>query len=178
VVSQLKVNEIIKQSGSSITIGVDGDTLSGPFTNTPSFLASLSSNQTISNNTNTKIELDTVDYDTDSAFDNSTNYRFTVPSGKAGKYWLGAKLMFYNTATALNMAIIYIKKNGTQALYLREQAGSIWMQKGINVSGVLDLSVGDAITVDVYISHSSGTTTVFGSAANGESTFSGYKLII
>ena len=38
MVSQLKVNEIIKQSGSSITIGESGDTVSGPFTNLPAFL--------------------------------------------------------------------------------------------------------------------------------------------
>ena len=41
MVSQLKVNEIIKQSGSSITIGEAGDTVSGPFTNTPNFQAEM-----------------------------------------------------------------------------------------------------------------------------------------
>ena len=74
-------------------------------------------------------------------------------------------------------SIIYIKKNGSQILYLREQADSnIWYQKGINVSGIVDLAVGDAITVDVYISHSSGTTTV-STGGEGESIFTGYKII-
>ena len=85
--------------------------------------------------------------------------------------------MFYNTAGNLNMAIIYIKKNGNQILYSREQADSnVWYQKGINVSGLVDLAAGDAITVDVYIDHSSGTTTV-ATGGEGESIFTGYKII-
>ena len=90
--SQLKVNEIIKQSGSSITIGVDGDTVSGPFTNVPAFAAKMSAAQSISNDTSTKIAYNSEVYDTDSAYDPSSNYRFTVPSGKAGKYFIGASI--------------------------------------------------------------------------------------
>ena len=53
MVSQLKVNEIIKQSGSSITIGEAGDTITLPSTstltnfpeNTPVFQAMLTSDQ-------------------------------------------------------------------------------------------------------------------------------------
>ena len=51
--SQIKVNEIIKQSGSSITIGESGDTINlagatyAVAANTPSFYAYLGSNQTI-----------------------------------------------------------------------------------------------------------------------------------
>ena len=85
MVSQLKVNEIIKQSGSSITIGEAGDTVSGPFTNKPAFSAYLSSAQTISGSTWTKVAFDGEYFDTDSAFDTSNN-RFTVPSNLAGKY--------------------------------------------------------------------------------------------
>ena len=93
MVSQIKVNEIIKQSGSSITIGESGDTITLPSTatltnfpdNTPMFHAYMSGNQSISNSSNTKIAFDSERIDTDSAFDTS-NYRFTVPSGGAGKY--------------------------------------------------------------------------------------------
>jgi len=65
VVSQLKVNEIIKQSGSTLTIGQDGDTVSGPFTNTPAFKVDMASNQTLSSGTWTKMNLDNEGYDTD-----------------------------------------------------------------------------------------------------------------
>ena len=85
MVSQLKVNEIIKQSGSSITIGEDGDTLSGPFTNTPAF-GVYGNGTSVGDNSYTKIEFQNEAYDTNSAFD-TTNSRFTVPTGKAGYYW-------------------------------------------------------------------------------------------
>ena len=95
MVSQLKVNEIIKQSGSSITIGEAGDTVSGPFTNTPAFLMKLSTNQTISNETTTIAAFNTVVFDTNTAFDTS-NYRFTVPANNAGKYIFSAKAGYTN----------------------------------------------------------------------------------
>jgi len=184
----LFVDKVDPQSGTSLEIGSSGDTITIPSgatitnngtqtgfggTNTPAFITYKNGAQTIADATTTNVTL-TETYDSDGAFSSST---FTVPSGKAGKYWLGAKLMFYNTAGDLNMAIIYIKKNGSQILYLREQADSnIWYQKGINVSGIVDLAVGDAITVDVYIDHSSGTTTV-STGGEGESIFTGYKII-
>tara|TARA_R100000655_G_scaffold34662_1_gene67423 strand:- start:40 stop:552 length:513 start_codon:yes stop_codon:yes gene_type:complete len=140
--------------------------------NTPAFMAYNGADQTIANTTVTQITF-TESYDSDSAFASNT---FTVPSGKAGKYWIGANLMFYNTAGDLNMAIVYVQKNGSQALYIREQADSnIWYQKGIHVFGTLDLAVNDAITVSVYIQQGSGTTTVNDGAS--ESFFHGYKII-
>ena len=83
MVSQIKVNEIIKQSGSSITIGESGTTISIPSgatiansgtatgfggDSTPAFFAYASSNQDISDDTATKVTLGTEVFDTDSAF--------------------------------------------------------------------------------------------------------------
>ena len=59
--------------------------------NTPNFLARLTSHQTISDDTMTKVQFNTVVYDSDNAYDNSTNYRFQVPS--SGKYF------YYSTLT-------------------------------------------------------------------------------
>ena len=142
--------------------------------NTPAFMAYKNGSQTISDTTTTNVTFAEA-YDSNNAFASNT---FTVPSGEAGKYFINASLMFYNNSTDLKMAIVYVKKNGNQVLYIREQAGSnIWSQKGINVTGILDLAVGDAITVDVYIDHTGGTT-VLNTGAEGESIFQGYKLIL
>ena len=55
--------------------------------NTPAFVAKLSANMTDqAADTTVKIQYNTEVFDTDNAYDNSTNYRFTVPSGKGGKY--------------------------------------------------------------------------------------------
>ena len=54
-------------------------------TNTPAFEAFLSSSTNPSNNTETKIAFNSEVFDTDSCYDNSTNYRFTPTT--AGKYY-------------------------------------------------------------------------------------------
>ena len=54
--------------------------------NTPAFQAYRSSTQTISGSTWTKVQFNTEIYDTDSDYDNSTNYRFTPTV--AGKYYV------------------------------------------------------------------------------------------
>ena len=97
----------------TITIGSasNGDVAAGVFTNIPSFGAQQSGSQSISNDANVKLQCDTENWDTDSAYDNSTNYRFTVPSNKAGKY-----LFAFSNRTDLAIDTIYqmsISLNGT-----------------------------------------------------------------
>ena len=122
MVSQIKVNEIIKQSGSSISIGESGDTinLAGSAyaeagTNTPSFKAHYDGDpnnaQDISSGTYTVLSLDGEVFDTDGAYDTS-NYRFTIPSGKAGKYYFHAQI--YWNESPVTQPRIYIYKNGSQ----------------------------------------------------------------
>ena len=93
--SKLKVN-ILADGGDNAILTSDG---SGSLTinnaglkMTPAFNARMSASQTLSNETYTKVDFDTERFDTDSAYDHSTNQRFTVPSGKAGKYFFLYKL--------------------------------------------------------------------------------------
>tara|TARA_R100000656_G_scaffold103064_1_gene74989 strand:- start:221 stop:910 length:690 start_codon:yes stop_codon:yes gene_type:complete len=58
-----------------------------PGNNTPTFACYKGSGeQSIPNATWTKVEITHEYWDSDSAFDSTTNYRFTCPSGKAGGY--------------------------------------------------------------------------------------------
>jgi len=96
-------NNIINESGNTITIGASGDTISIPagatITNsgtatgfgamTPMFAATGASNA-ISSATYVKAQNGTELFDTDNDYDNSSNYRFT-PS-VAGKYFLTARI--------------------------------------------------------------------------------------
>ena len=90
----LFVDKIDPQSGTSLEIGSSGDTITTATGAKPSFLypafeARLSSDQTISDDTLTKINLNEEVFDTDSAYDNSTNYRFTPQvAGKYFVYWV------------------------------------------------------------------------------------------
>ena len=64
------------------------DVFSGSLTSKPAFQAYLSSIQTVVSGATTKITMDTEDFDTDSCYDNSSNYRFTPTT--AGKYYVYA----------------------------------------------------------------------------------------
>jgi len=78
--------------------------------NTPAFEATLSANQSISQNTYTKLQLDSESFDTDGCYDNTTNYRFTPTT--AGKYFCYGT--FYLLASGGDDTLIQcrILKNG------------------------------------------------------------------
>jgi hypothetical protein len=79
---------------------------------TPAFEAYLSASQNVSNNTHTKVEIDTEVLDTDGCFDNSTNYRFTPTT--AGKYFVFCGLeMTSNISSRLTYCQINLYKNGS-----------------------------------------------------------------
>ena len=98
----LFVDKLDPQSGTSLELGSSGDTITIPsgatiansgtatgfgLDGTPNFLVyRSSSDQSISNNTYTKVQFQSESYDSDNAYDNSSNYRFTVPRGEGGKY--------------------------------------------------------------------------------------------
>ena len=59
--------------------------------------------------TNTKIVLDREVFDSGGAFDAATNYRFTVPAGEAGKYFISGQYEYLITGTTRADQIIRFK---------------------------------------------------------------------
>ena len=164
----LKVGEITNSAGSgNITIG-SGVTVN---VNRPSFFAYLNTTQSIADSTDTTVQMAAELWDTDSAFDTST-YKFTVPTGQAGKYWFyGAVQLQALTNEDEARAMIY--KNSSTRLtasrYFQGQNGTINYQCGV----AADLAVSDTIEFK--------TRQVSGGAKNAEGTsdvtyFLGYKL--
>jgi len=181
MVSQLKVNEIIKQSGSSITIGESGDTINlagatyaAAGTNTPSFAARFSGAQSIPNATNTLLQFNTEDWDTNSAYDTSS-YRFTVPSGEAGKYFFHARVYIEWGNAAGEIGRLQIAKNATaMAIDAVTASGDPTSGSSLRITTVLDLAVSDYVDVRLY--HNQGGS----QDADNDSDFTyftGYKLI-
>ena len=78
--------------------------------NTPAFQAYLSSNQAINHASTDKVLFDTEDFDTDGAYDNTTNHRFTVPAGEGGKYFVYFRLTIEggNTKNEVNTTYINV----------------------------------------------------------------------
>jgi len=116
--------------------------------NTPNFFVRLDSNQTgISNEVWTKVALANEVYDSDNAFDTSTN-RFTVPSGKAGKYFFEFSIFGAAGDNDLNRIHCRLYKNGSTIL---AGAENDWTNQAFrnsqmySSSGVIDLNVGDYI---------------------------------
>jgi len=109
----LKVGTITTSSGSgTITIGQSGETIAGIATNTPAFEAYLSSEQSVSDNTTTKAQPNIELFDTDSAYDNSSTYRFTPQV--AGKYLIWGVIAGYSDgSTYMNVTKSMIYKNGS-----------------------------------------------------------------
>ena len=142
-------NNIINESGNTITIGASGDTTNVigtlnkdgvAVTNTPAFQAYLNANQgSISADTFTKVAFDTEEFDSDGNFDTSTS-RFTPTT--AGKYLCYTLVgnsfsggtpddlrtrFYFNGSELANMRPIQLKDYGGAglALALTQQVQSI-----------------------------------------------------
>ena len=119
-------NNIINESGNTITIGASGDTTNiiGTLqndgaavggTNTPAFQGHLSSTQDVSDATWTKVAIASEDFDTDSKFDHSSNYRFTPT--EAGKYFFYGAATFDSSSTDdILMVATALYKNGSRVM--------------------------------------------------------------
>ena len=181
-------NNIINENSNTITIGASGDTTNIVGTlqnngaavggdNTPSFKAHLASNQTISNDTFTKAALATEVWDTDSAWDTS-NYRFTVPSGEGGKYVFTARFLFYNLANEDRFeARFYKNGSGLGGSTFRETGSTSSASQQVDNSStiVVNLSAGDYI--ELYVKHNEGGNQTLYGPNNGDTSLTGYKLI-
>ena len=193
----LFVDKLDPQSGTALEIGSSGDTNRVPSgatitnsgtdgggfggTNTPYFVARRNDAQTLSNNAFAKIQFNVEVLDSASAFDPSSNYRFTVPSGQAGKYVIGARVNINGDGdgTLWNGALT-IYKNGSAA-----NAAPYNFKTGyINnfnafVEYIYDASVSDYYEIYVKGETTSGSNpTVHPSSGDhvGGNVFYGYKL--
>ena len=179
MVSQLKVNEIIKQSGSSITIGESGDTITLPSTstltnfpeNTPAFAVKQASGPGISNGISTKATFDTTEFDTDSAFD-STNNRFVVPTGKGGKYYFQGYTSIPGIDAGEIGQLFFQKNNSGTILHtvVRNYLQGTNQLFRMTSSFTIELSEGDFIELFLYQNSGSGQNVT-------NTFFTGFKLI-
>jgi hypothetical protein len=152
-------------------------TVTGTPANTPAFFVSKTSSINGSSGTATKATFNLVDFDTDSAYDSTTNYRFTVPSGKAGKYYFYVQCV-RNNFNAQRWQC-WVRKNGNNI------AGSELCGSGmsgtnfqtVSVSIVDDASVGDYYEAWFYQDSGSDGGPYNDNSTGHRSFFQGYKII-
>lgn len=123
----------------------------------PAFSAYKSADQTITGATWTKISFQTERFDTDSCYDNATNYRFTP--NKAGKYFVNAALRVNQTSAGNGWWGFY--KNGSLDRYI--EGGALdtfqWTAGGC----MIDMN-GSSDYVECYVYIQNGGTIQNGSS--------------
>lgn len=171
--SELKVNKISPRSGTDVTLGDSGDTITVPTgatisnlgtatgfggTMTPAFEVYRSGDVAISDATYTKIQLNTEILDTDGNYDNATNYRFTPTT--AGKYYVYGNLTMYSdTNNTIDNFLIAIYKNGAnyKAQEMRIQNEET-RRETINTSAIIDFNgSSDYVELFAFCDVTSGT---------------------
>ena len=85
--------------------------VNGNSVNYPAFQAIRTSSQTLTAGTAAKVQFDTKIFDTNTYYDNTTNYRFTPLV--AGKYLVILNVQISATWTSGQYMNVYIQKNGT-----------------------------------------------------------------
>ena len=143
---------------------------SGAIANTPAFHARGLGTQSASIGSNTKLTFSTEEVDTDSAF---ASNRFTVPSGKAGTYYIYSAAR-HNTQNGSGQSDVALRiyKNGS--FYNNHQMGYYDNTAQIDfssVSAIMDLAVSDYIEIYLFIDSGSNN------AVYDDRMFLGHKLL-
>lgn len=131
-----------------------------------------STDQVIQSGTNTKLQFDLEEFDNHSAYDNATNFRFTIPAGAAGQYAFGA-------AARLNAVIdtaifrLQLFKNGTAVRTLTDLTGSTTYTPTIVGSTLVSAAVADYFEVFAFQNTGAPQTISSGAAST---VFWGHRL--
>ena len=149
--------------------------------NTPAFQVYLTGNQTIVNNTLTKVAMTGEIVDTDSAYDSSTNYRFTVPASEGGKYFFFWRIFCHVNGSPVSGANAPLYKNGSVYTGTTSHWGvRIDSSNGfdyLNLSGsyIVDLAATDYVELYAKALTVDGSSSVL--LTSNSLGFGGYKLI-
>ena len=170
--SILKVNTIQDKGGNNLLVSDGAGTISsgGLMTNTPAFDVTMSSDQSISDNTLTKIQFNAVTFDTASAYD-SSNYRYTPAI--AGKYFVYSQINGYSGGNSDLVAMtLQIRKNGSVIRFSYHEPSSNYGKTFVlNCTCQLDLIATDYLEVFGSIDGNSGGGEVIQGTGNSSTIF-------
>jgi hypothetical protein len=139
--------------------------------NTPSFSVRMASILSVATSTNTKLPWAYEDWDSDSAFDSATNYRFTVPTGKGGKYQFTCVSMQQNLDDG-EYAYLKVYKNGSEDTKHGQRLYQSTSDVGHpRIVTTMSLAAGDYI--EIYYWHNQGANQ---NVLSDYSLFSGFRL--
>ena len=183
-------NNIINESGNTITIGASGDTTNIIGTlqndgasvggdNLPIFAVSKSggSNQTINHGSSTKVTFSHEITDPSSAF---ASDKFTVPTGKGGTYLFAWNLQIEDSDSAIVRMSTNLYKNGSaiSSAQMRSEGGdTVFANYTISQTRIMTASAGDYFEIYIYQESSNGSSVILEASTTHNQFFSGTKLI-
>ena len=142
--------------------------------NTPAFHSYLTSTQTVSNASWTKININSENFDVGSVYDTS-NYKYTP--GYIGKSFIyGNCVNNSENDSGLNDNYIGIYKNGTLECYSRTQHPTGSRVQGHHISAIISHDADDYFELYAYVGITAGTAKVNG-GNNEQTVFGAYKII-
>ena len=166
--------QVFTSTGAGLSQGFEA--AAGGGDNTPAFLITYAADQTgLTDNTATKIVYDTAYYDSGSVIDTS-NGRFTVPSGEGGQYYLytnnqvfkGSDMQSHNT---------FFYKNGSAFFRTGKYAHDTALSLTHEYFGsIMTLAADDYIEVYLQMNVGSGTGDLANSN-NYNNFFGGFKIL-
>ena len=166
LISDTSASALRKMTKANFVSGVGG-------ANTPAFEATLSSNFNPSSATETKVPFATETFDTDSAYDHSTNYRFTPQT--AGKYLVYLWTRHNPSGTNnISNAYTHIKKNGSYAASFYTDNYDDSNVSSVGGSRVIEFN-GSSDYVEAFIFQTTSSTPQIDQGAY--TFFGAYKLI-
>ena len=119
------------------------------------------------------MQFDTEIFDSDSKYDNSSNYRFTPTV--AGKYHVTAKVNYVDANAEGKFQEVYIYKNGSSVHSHRTRtASSSGRDKSTEVNAIVDLDADDYL--EAYTQHNTGSSLNINGGSN-QCIFQAFKLI-
>ena len=187
--SKIETNTIAPSTGTTLTLGENGDTValgSGATAtgfggdNTPAFQAYNSSDQgSMGDNTYTKLILNTELYDTDNAYDNSSNYRFTPQV--AGKYYCYGQVTIAaqgGNDDAKELGLKFYKNGSAATNLVRQSLYNLGYHNtpSLTLSAVIDFN-GSSDYIELYAKINTVANGTNSTAVGNESRFGAYKLI-
>ena len=161
-----------KQTRANFLTGVGG-------ANTPSWSVYSNATQNLTHQTDTLVEFQIEEIDTDNAFTNTaSNYKFTCPSGKSGKYSVSSQAVSYYRT---NHFVIKLYKNGSEfsSGTYNNFHSDFPDYSGSSLQAVVDLSENDYLQIYAKHDRGTGSTSQLRNDTSGVKAvrFQGFKLI-
>jgi hypothetical protein len=139
--------------------------------NGPAFSVYRSSSQSISTSTWTKVQFNAEDFDTNNAFDSTTNYRFQPLV--AGYYQLNGNLYMSGSALGSAYYVQFYKNGSTFGKYLTLQSSTTTLGDTVlSISAVVYLN-GSTDYIELYGYNNAATSPVFYGGTGGPTLFTG-----